>query len=69
MTKSLARSSAPPPGTERVGVGRVEGVGERVEQVGAVRVVDGPAVVGVDEREVEELGALVEVGDAGRRSA
>ena len=44
-----------------------EGVLELVEQTAAQRPVHRPAVVGVDEAQVPQLGALVEVGDAGRR--
>ena len=38
---------------------------QRREPSPALGVVDGAAVVGVDEREVDELGALVDVGHAG----
>ena len=33
------------------------------------RVIDGPAIVGIDEAEVPELGALIGVGHAGQRQA
>ena len=42
---------------------------ERLEQAPAQRVVDRPAVVGIDEAEVPELAALVDVGHAGRSEA
>jgi hypothetical protein len=40
---------------------------ERLEQAAAVAVVHRPPVVGVDERQVEQLGALIGVGDARHR--
>ena len=39
--------------------------GELAEERGSFFVVDGAAVVGVDEAEVPELGALVEIGETG----
>src|SRR5882762_5997743 len=49
----------------------VGGGGERAveiaEQAAAQREVHRPAVVGVDQAQVPQLGALVEVGDTGRR--
>ncbi len=36
------------------------------EELAALREVDGPAVVGIDEAEVPQFGALVEVGHPGR---
>ncbi len=37
-----------------------------VEVAASEGVVDGPAIVGIDEAEVPEVGALIKVGDAGR---
>ena len=42
-------------------------IAQFVEQGTAALVGDRPAIVGIDERKIPQLGALVEVGDTGRR--
>ena len=42
------------------------GSAQLAEQRAALRVVDGPAVVRIDQAEIPELGALIEIGHAGR---
>jgi hypothetical protein len=48
-----------------VGSGAMPGALNGAERGAVVSEVDGSAVIGVDEGEVPELGALIEVGDAG----